>query len=45
MDNLEKKFNEKFEDNNTRLNSKTDKEEVEKLKIRLALLEDKNKHL
>ena len=33
MDDLEKKFNEKFEDIHTRLNFKTDQKEVEKLKI------------
>ena len=45
MDDSEKNVNEKFEDIYTRLNSETDKEEVKKLKIRLALLEDKNKYV
>ena len=45
IDELEKKSNEKFEDIHICLNSKTDKDEVEELKIRLSILEEKNKQL
>ena len=45
IDELEKKSNEKFEDIRICLNSKTDKDEVEESKIRLSILEEKNKQL